>query len=132
MKHPEILDFFPPDTGLETIMKVWKDNPDLYQFIQALDAYIDHLEKDLSVTEKLLQERQKLLDAIPECSEHGKCVPHALEWIKAITSDKAKNLFIKKDELLEVKTSHGILTFKKVKHIRSNEFWIKLNKKPAQ
>ena len=37
---------------------------------------------ELEVTAKLLNERQKLLDAIPECEIHGKCVPHALEWIE--------------------------------------------------
>lgn len=45
MKHPEIFDFFPPDTGLETILKVWKDNPELYQFFQALSKYIEYLEE---------------------------------------------------------------------------------------
>lgn len=43
---------------------------------------IEHLKKDLQVTEQLLEQRQKLLDAIPECEAHGKCVPHALEWIE--------------------------------------------------
>lgn len=41
------------------------------------------LEQELQVTEALLAERQKLLDAIPECPAHGACVPHALEWIEA-------------------------------------------------
>ncbi|WP_417832788.1 hypothetical protein, partial [Terasakiella sp.] len=40
------------------------------------------LSKELEVTDLLLNERQKVLDAIPECNLHGKCVPHALEWIE--------------------------------------------------
>lgn len=40
------------------------------------------LAKELAVTEVLLEERQRVLDAIPECPVHGSCVPHALEWIK--------------------------------------------------
>lgn len=47
------------------------------------------LSADLRVTEQLLAERQRVLDAIPLCAQHGSCVPHALEWI-ADRSDKRK------------------------------------------
>ena len=40
------------------------------------------LKHELEVTDKLLNERQRVLDAIPECPSHGKCVPHAIEWIE--------------------------------------------------
>jgi hypothetical protein len=40
------------------------------------------LKKELEVTNKLLDERQKVLDAIPEFQSHGKCVPHAIKWIE--------------------------------------------------
>lgn len=41
------------------------------------------LAKELKVTEELLNERQRVLDAVPECPVHGgNCVPHAIEWIK--------------------------------------------------
>jgi hypothetical protein len=43
---------------------------------------IAELEKELKVTKELLADRQKLLDAIPECPVHGKCVPNALLWIE--------------------------------------------------
>ena len=52
---------------------------------QLLDLFsVSHsaLLDDLKVTNALYEERQKLLDAIPECEIHGKCVPHALEWIE--------------------------------------------------
>jgi hypothetical protein len=39
------------------------------------------LKHELEVTDKLLNERQRVLDAIPECPSHGKCVPYAIEWI---------------------------------------------------
>ena len=45
-------------------------------------ARIGKLEEELRVTEELLAERQRVLDAIPACPAHGPCVPHALEWIK--------------------------------------------------
>lgn len=46
-----------------------------------------YLSEDLAVTNKILEEVQRVLDAIPECEIHGKCVPHAIEWI-----EKAKQL----------------------------------------
>jgi|GEM_PF-5119463 len=46
------------------------------------------LKHELEVTDKLLNERQRVLDAIPECESHGKCVPHAIEWIEEM---KAKH-----------------------------------------
>lgn len=46
------------------------------------NTHTEELKKDLEVTEKLLSERQRVLDAIPECKIHGKCIPHALEWIE--------------------------------------------------
>jgi hypothetical protein len=37
----------------------------------------------VSTLEALLAERDKVLNAIPECSIHGnQCIPHALDWIK--------------------------------------------------
>ncbi len=33
------------------------------------------------LVETLLSNRDELLKAIPECPEHGECIPHALEWI---------------------------------------------------
>ncbi len=48
----------------------------------------EDLKHELEVTDKLLDERQKVLDAIPECRIHGKCVPHAIEWIEEM---KAKH-----------------------------------------
>ena len=47
------------------------------------DEIIDTLKEDLKTTNLLFLERQRLLDAIPECPVHGKCVPYALEWISA-------------------------------------------------
>ena len=43
----------------------------------------EELKKELYVTDKLLSERQRVLDAIPERKIHGKCVPHAIEWINS-------------------------------------------------
>lgn len=57
------------------------------------------------VTEKLLEERQRVLDAIPECPVHGKCVPHALEWIekaKASLSAPQDEGWVKKEKVINL------------------------------
>ncbi len=46
------------------------------------------LKHELEVTDKLLNERQRVLDAIPECQSHGKCVPHAIEWIEEMKANR--------------------------------------------
>ena len=52
-------------------------------------------EKELAVTEDLLKERQRVLDAIPDCEIHGSCVPHAIEWIEEMKKAQAKKKKIK-------------------------------------
>jgi len=44
---------------------------------------IHRLREELEATERILVEREKVLNAIPECPVHGSaCVPHAIEWIE--------------------------------------------------
>lgn len=44
---------------------------------------LDLLTAKLRVTEALLTERNKVMDAIPPCPDHGgQCVPHALAWVE--------------------------------------------------
>lgn len=50
---------------------------------QAL-ARIKELEAELKVSDDLIKDRQRLLDAIPQCPAHGACVPHAIEWIEQV------------------------------------------------
>jgi hypothetical protein len=68
------------------IYKAYRDGQEngIQQYAQQLQqpSDIKKFQEELFITEKLLEERQKLLDAIPECPTHGKCVPHALEWIE--------------------------------------------------
>ena len=47
-------------------------------------ARIEELEAELKVSDELLKDRDALLSAIPECPAHGKCVPHAIEWIEQV------------------------------------------------
>lgn len=53
---------------------------------------IDSLQQEIEADNKIIAERQRLLDAIPECPEHGcTCVPHAIEWVEGAI-DKIKQL----------------------------------------
>lgn len=54
-------------------------------------AAVAAMREELTVTDKLLADRQRVIDAIPECPDHGtNCVPHALEWVRrAITGTEA-------------------------------------------
>jgi hypothetical protein len=46
---------------------------------------IEELDKEVKVGEALLQERTRVLHAIPACAVHGPdCVPHALDWIDRV------------------------------------------------
>jgi hypothetical protein len=47
-----------------------------------LNNTIEALREELRMTDALLAERQRVLEAIPPCPQHGSCVPHALEWIE--------------------------------------------------
>lgn len=42
------------------------------------------LQEELRITDKLIEERNRVMEAIPPCPNHGsQCVPHALEWVEA-------------------------------------------------
>ena len=54
--------------------------------IKLLEKRIEDLEDELKVTDKILVERERVLKAVPECPDHGECVPHALDWIEKAKS----------------------------------------------
>jgi hypothetical protein len=45
MNRPTITTFFPEDFTPKDVAKMFQENPELKQYIHALDAYIDHLEE---------------------------------------------------------------------------------------
>lgn len=55
-------------------------------YIDAVDgaiATIEDLRRELRVTEGILNDRTRVLEAIPECRSHGRtCIPHAIQWIE--------------------------------------------------
>lgn len=43
---------------------------------------IADLEAEVALDDKIIQQLEQLLAAIPECPAHGRCIPHAIEWIE--------------------------------------------------
>ena len=75
MNHFEIIKQFIYETGKE------KGSVSGDMALQSLIA----IEKELETTDKLLADRQKIMEAIPACVAHGgQCVPHAIEWIEQV------------------------------------------------
>lgn len=57
--------------------------------VKNLKLTIFDKDEEIGCLESLYEDRQKLLEAIPECPDHGACIPHAIEWVKLrIQSDK--------------------------------------------
>jgi hypothetical protein len=56
-----------------------------------VEANERHLREELDLTDRLLENREQVLRAIPECPIHGPgCVPHAMEWIERAKAREAK------------------------------------------
>jgi hypothetical protein len=59
--------------------------------VQVLTDRVAELEREVDVDNKLLAERDRLLEAIPACDAHGdKCIPAAIEWVGAARIDAEK------------------------------------------
>ena len=60
------------------------------------DNLVERARQEIAVDDLLLAERDRLLDAIPECAAHGnRCVPNAIEWVLAsIELEKAADALL--------------------------------------
>jgi hypothetical protein len=67
------------------------------------------LAAELAVTEALLAERQRVLDAIPPCPTHGaNCVPHALDWVRRRIGAGSGGVWVgQSDKAREGEGEHG-------------------------
>lgn len=61
----------------------------LEETIAELNAEIAAKDAEIAVADKLIEERNRVLDAIP-CAEHGRCVPHAIEWAERMRVEVAR------------------------------------------
>lgn len=54
----------------------------LQKLVLCLETENALLREEVAIDDKIIAERQRVLEAIPPCELHGRhCVPHALEWI---------------------------------------------------
>lgn len=51
-------------------------------------AELARLREEVEVSDRIIAERQRLLDAFPECEAHGRCVPHAIEYLARLTAER--------------------------------------------
>ena len=65
---------------LESSLKEVRERKD--HRIVELVQQLSRAREEIVVDEELIAHRTLLLEAIPECPQHGPCVPHALEWIQ--------------------------------------------------
>ncbi len=78
----------PLECGHPTHCLVWPDGESSPYCAWCADlengkAELARLVEELKVADELLETRMALVEAVPECPEHGpQCVPHAIEWVK--------------------------------------------------
>ncbi|MEW6115633.1 MAG: hypothetical protein AB1553_01875 [Nitrospirota bacterium] len=61
----------------------WIANPNGRALIRHLLDELQKAQEEIKISDKLLAERNRVLEAIPECPIHGKqCIPHAMDWIQ--------------------------------------------------
>lgn len=66
--------------GRDTKLDALQESIDLNQYL--MQALIES-EDLVKLTDAILEQRSRVLKAIPECNAHGdECVPHALDWVK--------------------------------------------------
>lgn len=80
MNRPLIFDFFPNTTSPKDLNKVFMANPELYQYIQALNGYIDELEQKLDDVRLQLDEEQPGICRIQ--TSHGDILVGRSKFIK--------------------------------------------------
>jgi len=66
--------------------------------ILALIAANEQLAEEVELDNRIIAERDRLLNAIPECAAHGQCVPFAIQWVKDIQAE-VKELLEERDQL---------------------------------
>lgn len=89
---------------------------------------------EIETGDKIIIERNRLLDAIPACPVHGQCVPHAIEWVEKamlmMRELKAENEALRKgmagdydlDAWLEFATGKIQKDADRLRWLRANEF----------
>lgn len=68
--------------GLRPLSRGVDDIASALRDIAGAEPNTKELRDGLKIANSLLDERNKLLEAIPPCGAHGsQCVPHAIDWV---------------------------------------------------
>lgn len=113
MKRPTIKNFFPEDFTPKDVARMFHENPELKQYIHALDAYIDHLEG----------EKTKDAIVIPNMPIGFRVDVLPIPFMKKGTA----NLLVHPDNYpgkLELETEHGSLNVFRNKFLKHGEIGI--------
>lgn len=70
------------ETQWPWIVKLEVEQQRLQAEIERQEHLLAKLEEEIKVGDYLIQRYRSVLQAIPECPEHGECIPWALEWIE--------------------------------------------------
>ena len=115
LAYPIIQPAYPARGSIASAL-IWQDahfiaaaNP---AAVLVLIKEIDGLREEVEIDNKVIAERDRLLNAIPECAAHGQCVPHAIQWVKDVQVENSQ-LLEERDQLkAEVETlRHFIFGF---------------------
>jgi hypothetical protein len=78
------------DKLLERAMTALAQAQHMPQMLKAKDEHIAELEQEIRISEKIIEERNRLLNDCPPCPVHGEgCVPHAREWLQELKNKPA-------------------------------------------
>ena len=93
-KRPQIENFVKKETSVNDIQEMFVNNPELYNFIQSLDSYIDELEE---INEGLIKYlKAKLISAQKEYTKSG----HDAGYILGIKQTIDDTIFFQKTKYL--------------------------------
>ncbi len=80
------------ETHARIIEEQDKDLADAKAECERLRGELASAREEIAIDNQLITERDRLVNAIPECPEHGACIPHAIEWVeKTISSLEARD-----------------------------------------
>jgi hypothetical protein len=89
MKRPDIKDFFPPDTDIPSALKVYKSQPELFNYVKALDSYIDFMSESPTLSQ--VEVLTEALKQIAQMSDPGS-YEGAIVDMKQIASKTLSNI----------------------------------------
>ncbi len=91
------------------VLALIAERDQLFGITEQLKAENERLMEEISLDNKIIAERDRLLAVIPECGPHGQCVPHAIDWVERMKAEN-EELITALNEILHV-TPMGVEAF---------------------